>query len=126
MARASMRPSVLFPLFADVTSLPGVGPRIGPLIEPVAGPRLVDLLWHLPTGIVDRRYAPKIMDAEPGRVATMVVRVDSHLLPPPSRRLPYKVRCVDDTGFLHLVYFHAKVDYLKRILPPGETRIVSG
>ncbi|HEX7006323.1 MAG TPA: ATP-dependent DNA helicase RecG, partial [Alphaproteobacteria bacterium] len=120
-----MRPSVLFPLFADVTSLPGVGPRIGPLIERVAGPRLVDLLWHLPTGIVDRRYAPKIMDAEPGRVATMVVRVDSHL-PPPSRRLPYKVRCVDDTGFLHLVYFHAKVDYLKRILPPGETRIVSG
>src|SRR5690606_30592467 len=43
-----------------------------------------------------------------------------------SRRLPYKVRCVDDTGFLHLVYFHANTDYLKRILPPGETRVVSG
>jgi len=120
-----MRPPVLFPLFAAVTSLPGIGPRIGPLIEKVAGPKLVDLLWHLPTGIIDRRYSPKIMEAEPGRIATMVVRIDSHV-PPPNRRLPYKVRCSDETGFLHLVYFHANADYLKRILPPGETRVVSG
>ena len=120
-----MRPPVLFPLFAAVTSLPGIGPRIGPLIEKVAGAKLVDLLWHLPTGIIDRRYSPKIMDAEPGRIATLVVRVDSHLAPP-TRRLPYKVRCSDDTGFLHLVYFHANAEYLQRLLPPGETRVVSG
>ncbi|MGE5146778.1 MAG: ATP-dependent DNA helicase RecG, partial [Candidatus Eiseniibacteriota bacterium] len=90
-----------------------------------AGAKLVDLLWHLPTGIIDRRYSPKIMEAEPGRIATMVVRIDAHIAPP-NRRLPYKVRCVDDTGFLHLVYFHANADYLKRALPEGETRVVSG
>ena len=51
-----MRPPILYPLFAPVTSLPGIGPRIGKLIEKLAGPILVDLLWHLPSGLVDRSY----------------------------------------------------------------------
>ena len=66
-----MRPEILFPLFAPVTKLPGVGPRIVKLVEKCVGTQLVDLLWHLPAGIIDRRYAPTISDAAPGRVATM-------------------------------------------------------
>ena len=61
-----MRPDILFPLFAPVTSLDGIGPRIGSAIERLAGPHVVDLLWHLPNGLIDRRYAPKIGEAEPG------------------------------------------------------------
>ncbi len=120
-----MRPEVLYPLFVPVTSLPGVGPRLGRLIERVAGPHVVDLLWHLPTGLIDRRHAPKVAAAEPGVIATMTVRVDHHQ-PPPNRRLPYKVHCSDETGSLTLVFFHAQPDYLQRILPEGETRVVSG
>ena len=120
-----MRPRILFPLFAPVTSLAGVGPRIGAAIERLAGPHVADLLWHLPGGLIDRRYAPKIAEAEPGRIATLTLEIDRHL-PPPNRRLPYKVRCRDETGFLHLVFFHAKGDYLERTLPVGETRVISG
>ena len=61
MPSTTMRPEILFPLFRPVTALPGVGPRNGKLIEKIAGGRVVDLCWHLPTGIIDRRFAPKII-----------------------------------------------------------------
>ena len=120
-----MRPQSLFPLFAPLTALPGVGPRVGPLLEKLAGEHAVDLCWHLPTGIVDRRHAPHIADAEPGRIVTLTVVVERHL-PGASRRHPYRVRCADETGFLHLVFFHARRDYLEKLLPVGSERIVSG
>ena len=120
-----MRPEILFPLFADPTDLKGVGPKVGKLVEKVAGPHVVDLLWHLPGGIIDRRYAPKIAEAAIGAIATITLRVDKHL-PSRNKRQPYKIQCSDDTGFLTLVFFHARADYLLRILPEGEQRVVSG
>jgi ATP-dependent DNA helicase RecG len=121
-----MRPEILFPLFAPATTLPGVGPRLAPLFERAAGgPHVLDLLWHLPTGLVDRRFTPKIAEAPEGVIATLIVHVDAHFAPRTSR-LPYKVRCRDATGFLHLVFFHAKGDWLMKALPIGSTRVVSG
>ena len=121
------RPEILFPLFAPATSLPGVGPRIGKLIEQVAGVHVVDLLWHLPSGIVDRRFAPPVAEAVPGRVATLTVTIDEHRPPPGgNRRAPWRVWCSDDSGSIQLVFFHAHADYLTKTLPPGEKRIVSG
>ena len=120
-----MRPDILFPLFAPVTTLPGVGPRIGKTIETLAGTQVVDLLWHLPSGLIDRRYAPKIAAAQIGAIATMTVRIEAHS-PPRTKRLPYRVHCSDDTGALDLVFFHAQPDYLERTLPVGASRVVSG
>lgn len=121
------RPEILFPLFAPVTSLPGVGPRIGRLLARIAGEHVVDLLWHLPNGIVDRRFAPPVADAVPGRVATLTVTVDEHRPPPAgNRRVPWKVVCSDDSGLIELVFFHAHTDYLTKALPVGQQRIVSG
>ena len=62
-----MRPEILFPLFAPVTSLKGIGQRFATLVERAAGPRLVDLLWAKPVGVIDRRFSPKLKDAEIGR-----------------------------------------------------------
>jgi len=120
-----MRPEVLFSLFKPVTSLKGVGPRIGKLIETVAGPNTVDLCWLLPSGIIDRRYSPKIAEAETGLVATMVIDVLKHHKPP-NRRMPYKIICGDETGKMSLVFFHAHTDFLSKNLPEGETRVISG
>ncbi len=120
-----MRPELLYPLFVPVSGLQGVGARIAGLIGKLAGSRVVDLIWHFPTGRIDRRYSPKVAETEAGRIATLTVRVDVHM--PPSRpRLPYKVICSDDTGHIVLVFFNARSDYLTKILPTGETRIVSG
>jgi ATP-dependent DNA helicase RecG len=120
-----VRPEILNPLFRSVETLKGVGPRMANAIETLAGGRLIDLCWHLPSGIVDRGYRPLIADASDGRLATITVTVDRHV-PAPTRRLPYKVICHDDSGSLSLVFFHARADYLKRMLPEGGIHIVSG
>lgn len=120
-----MRPAILNPLFADVTALQGVGPKVAALIARAAGPRIVDLVFTLPTGVIDRSARPKIADAEFGSLATLEVLVDRHD-PPHSPRQPYKVIVSDETGFLTLVFFHARADYLKRALPEGERRLISG
>ena len=121
----NMRPDILFSIFAPITGLPGVGPKIGKLIEHLAGPSIVDLLWHLPAGLIDRRYAPKIMEAEEGAIATLTVTVDKHS-PSARRGLPYRIRCSDETGFMTLVFFNGREDYLRKTLPEGEIRVVSG
>lgn len=120
-----MRPYLLNDLFRPVTSLPGLGPRLGKLVEKLAGPYVASLLFHLPCGIIDRRYAPRIAEAQDGRVATLTVTVDSHV-PPLSRRHPYRVRCVDETGVLELSFFHARGDWLEKQYPVGRRIVVSG
>ncbi|MBK8907766.1 MAG: ATP-dependent DNA helicase RecG [Rhodospirillales bacterium] len=120
-----MRPEVLYPLFAEARALPGVGPRVAKLIERLAGQRVVDLLWHLPAGIVDRRYRPAVAAARAGAVATVTVLVRAHQ-PPSSSRYPYKVLCSDPSGVLTLVFFHPRADYLSRALPVGAECVVSG
>ncbi|MGJ3260855.1 MAG: ATP-dependent DNA helicase RecG [Rhodospirillales bacterium] len=120
-----MRPENLFPLFKSVTSLKGVGARTAELIEKVAGPHIIDLLWHLPTDIIDRRYRPKIADAKPDTIATITLRVTKHYAPY-NKRSPYKIVGMDDTGAMNLVFFRARPDYLNKVLPENETRVVSG
>jgi len=120
-----VRPQILFPLFAPVTALPGIGPRLAKLIEKVAGDKVVSLCWHLPTGLVDRRLCATMAEAPTDRVVTLTVTVDGHVKPHNPRQ-PYKVRCRDLSGFLHLVFFNAHTDYLTKALPVGEMRVVSG
>jgi ATP-dependent DNA helicase RecG len=123
--KRALRPEILFPLFAPVTALAGVGPRLGKLIEKLAGPKVVDLCWHLPTGFIDRRFAPKLAEAPEGAIVTVTVTVERHQKPA-HPRLPYRVRCHDETGSLTLVFFNAKRDWLEKTLPVGQVRVVSG
>jgi ATP-dependent DNA helicase RecG len=123
----ALRPTVLNPLFAKVTALKGIGPRLAKLVEKLVGDKVVGLLWHLPSGLIDRRFSPKVGDAPPGEVVTLTVEVLAHSPPPPNnRRVPYRITCGDDTGKIVLVFFHAKGDYLENALPIGETRVISG
>ncbi len=126
-----MRPLLLNPLFAPVTSLSGVGPKQDKLLRYLLGreetPRLVDLLLHLPASVIDRRVRPKIRDAVPGTVVTLEVTVDRHRPSPPrNARAPYLVYASDDTGDVVLTYFRAKADYIEKLLPVGSKRYVSG
>ena len=120
-----MRPEVLFACFSDILSLSGVGPRSRALLSHMGMTRIVHLLWHLPSGLIDRRYRPKIRDAHVGALVTLEVEVVDHVVPA-NKRMPYRVLCKDDTGFVTLVFFKAHRDWLKKQLPIGETRLVSG
>ena len=88
---------------------------------------MLDLLWHLPNGVIDRRAEPTVAEAVPGTIATLKVRVLKHKAPPRGNtRAPYKVQTEDDTGRLDLVFFHAERKFIERQLPVGEERYVSG
>lgn len=121
----NMRPEILFPLFAEINTLKGIGDRSYKPVANLAGSKVVDLLWHLPSGLVDRRYSPKLRDAVPGRICTLKVRVIEHI-PPKSSKQPYRVIVEDDTEPLTLIFFKAYVDSLQRNLPVGEERVISG
>ena len=126
-----MRPALLNPLFAPVTSLAGVGPKQDKLFRYLLGrdetPRLVDLLLHLPASVIDRRARPKIRDAVPGTVVTLEVTVERHRPAPGGRsRAPYLVYASDDSGDVVLTYFRAQPGYVEKLLPVGSRRYVSG
>jgi len=126
-----MRPVLLNPLFAPVTSLSGVGPKQDKLfrylLDRSETPRLVDLLFHLPSSVIDRRARPKIRDAEVGTMVTLEVTVDRHRPAPPGRsRAPYLVYASDDTGDVVLTYFRAQPGFVEKLLPVGARRYVSG
>lgn len=121
-----LRPEVLYKLFRPVTALKGVGGRTAAHLARLEISRVVDLLWHLPTGVVDRRYRPTIATAREGAVATLQVRVLEHQPTPPRGKRPYRVRCADATGEMDLVFFSAQRDYLAEMLPVGEERLLSG
>jgi ATP-dependent DNA helicase RecG len=126
-----MRPPLLNPLFAPITSLAGVGPKQEKLFRYLLGrdqtPRMVDLLLHLPASVIDRRARPKIRDAVPGTVVTLEVTVDRHR-PTPGRnpRAPHLVYASDDTGDVVLTYFRSPPGYVEKLLPVGARRFVSG
>src|ERR1051326_1777280 len=123
-----MRRALLDRLFAPATVLSGIGPQLGRLFERAAGPLVVDLLWHLPVGVVDRRAAPAIGALNPrdwpDAIVTVKARVEGHQ--PGGGRRPYRVLVSDGTGLLALVYFSVKGDYLARLLPVGAERVISG
>jgi ATP-dependent DNA helicase RecG len=119
-----MRPGVLFPLFAPVTRLPGIGPGLEKVLAKLGAERVVDLLWHLPVSIVDRRNTPDSADAQPGQLVTLTLTVHKHERA--AGRRPWRVLCGDSTGFVTLVFFNFQRLDLERMLPRGEQRVVSG
>jgi len=126
-----MRPALLNPLFAPITSLAGVGPKQDKLFRYLLGrdetPRIVDLLLHLPASVIDRRARPKIREAVPGTVVTLEVTVDRHRpTPPRNPRAPHLVYASDETGDVVLTYFRSPPGYVEKLLPVGAKRYVSG
>ena len=129
-----MRPSALNPLFASAQSITGVGPRVDLLLKKalrlppgVSEPRVIDLVWHTPTGVIDRRATPTISTAIPGSIVTLEIRVLKHKPSPRGNtKAPYKVMVEDETGRLELIFFHAEHSFVTRQLPVGEVRFVSG
>ena len=121
-----MRPEILYPLFADISSLKGMGPKSLKYMENLlGGRRIIDLLFHLPSNIVDRSYRPKLANAIVGKICTIKVKVVEHI-PPKTRQHPYRVVVEDDTEQLTLIFFKVYADSIAKNLPIGATKIISG
>ncbi|HFC05316.1 MAG TPA: DEAD/DEAH box helicase, partial [Rhizobiales bacterium] len=131
-----MRPQKLNPFFTGVTRLKGIGAKVEKTLAKLVRPgtddtslivRYIDILLHLPTGLIDRRKRPTINNLPMEGIVTVEVTIGAHKIPPRhNKRVPYRVECFDDTGTLSLVFFHVHGDYLQRQLPVGEKRFISG
>jgi len=120
-----MRPDILFPMFADISTVSGIGPRSADLLDKAVGRRIRDVVLTPPSGLVERIKLPAISSAVDGDMVVLKVTIDKHS-PGATRRLPYRVFVSDDSGELELTFFHARPDYLLRILPPGGDVVISG
>lgn len=119
-----MRPEILFALFAPSSSLKGVGPRLAPLLDKLAGPRVRDVLFLVPQRLV-RRTPARVADAAEDAAQIFDLIIDNYIAPARSNQ-PWRVRAHDDTGFIHLTFFGGYGASLEKQHPPGSRRAVSG
>jgi len=119
------RPEALFPLFAQLEGLEGIGPKTARLFAGLGVEHPRDLLFLLPQGGVDRRRRESVRDVVPPEVVTVEVEVGAHL-PARQRGRPYRVIVRDALQEFQLVFFHARGDYLQKLLPTGQRRLISG
>ena len=120
-----MNSESLYQLFRPLDTLKGIGPKLKSRLKYLVGNYVIDLIWHLPNGFVDRSYRPNINDAEVGRVASIQCKVIKHT-PSFRRNIPYRVMCEDNTGKINLVWFNSRKDYLEKLLPLNKEIIISG
>ncbi len=127
------RPSILDPLFRSLHSIKGVGPQLGSLLTRFFGAPegqeaiALDLLMHMPAGVIDRRRMEGIARAVHNNVATLKLHIDRHQPPPKDKpQVPHRVFAHDETGEIQLVYFRAQGGWVEKLLPVGEERYVSG
>jgi len=121
-----MRPQILNPLFCSLESLKGIGAKYFKLVSNlIGGTKVVNLLWHLPYNVVDRTYTCPIRRIEAGKIWTGIVQISEHL-PPQKKGQPYRVICEDETGDIVLNFFKFYKDSLKKQLPVGAQKLISG
>ena len=120
-----MRPEILNPLFAEAEDLPGVGPKVAKLLKRLDISRVVDLLYHLPSGVIERVRVPAASAAMLGRNVILEL-TPYQTREPRSGRGPTRIFAADrDGNTISLVYFN-NPGWAKKSLPMNEPRIVSG
>lgn len=120
-----MRPSILYPLFAPIETLNGIGKSYSQLLNNLCGNKVIDLLKHFPSSLIDRRCTVKLNMAENGKIWTGKIRVVEHY-PPKTKKQPYRIIVEDETDQLILVFFKIYQQTITQQFPVGSEKIISG
>ena len=122
-----MRPDLLNPLFAEITALKGVGAGLAKPLDRLGLHRVVDILFHLPTGVIHRHRTNALMMSDAGRTIAITLTPQNYQQSARSGRGPFRIWASDAGGeMVALVYFGGHPGYAKKLLPLGETKLVSG
>jgi len=121
-----MRPDILNPLFAEVEALKGVGPTLAKPLARLGLARAIDLLFHLPTGWIDRKAVTELDEADVGRIIVVTVTPTEYRMSG-SARAPARVVARDTAGnVVSLVFFGGSSGWAKKQLPLGEAKTIAG
>ena len=118
-----MRPEKLTPIFNNIASIKGIGPKSQKLFKNIIGEKLIGLLWHLPYNIIKRKKHENILDAKINSIVTLKIKINKHN-PSRFKRQPYRVNCICGNIPIDIVYFYARHPYIKSILPQDEERYI--
>lgn len=121
----SGRPEILFPLFAELESLPGIGPKSARNLEAAGQHSPKDLVLTLPVNGIDRRILATLEGVAPPQTVTIEVEIGRHH-PPRQRGRPYRIDATGAGVALQIIYFHARREWLEAEYPEGANRIISG
>ena len=120
-----MRPIVLYPIFAQLVSIGGIGAKTASFYKKLGCETIRDLIFHLPVNIIDRSKRVSLDNAESGKIHTLCVTILGHNKPDRKSR-PYVISATDGTNTINITYFNAKGDYLEQMYPNGSEIIISG
>jgi ATP-dependent DNA helicase RecG len=121
-----LRPDILHPLFTEIEALKGVGPALAKPLARLGLAKVRDLLFHMPTGWIDRKTVAELDEADVGQVVTTMVTPTDYRMGG-SARAPARVLAMDAGGnVVALVFFGGGSGYAKKLLPLGEPRAISG
>ncbi|MGD9812046.1 MAG: ATP-dependent DNA helicase RecG [Sphingobium sp.] len=119
-----MRPAILNPIFTEVEALKGIGPQLTKPLKKLGIARVVDALFHLPTGTILRRYVHALQPSDVGSVVAVELNAIDYRQ---GGRGPFRVEALDREGnHVSLVYFGGQPGWARKLLPLGEWRLVSG
>ena len=119
------RPEILFPLFAELETLGGIGEKTAKALGTLGIELPRDLLFWLPHAGTDRKFRASITEVLPGDMATVEVDVVQHR-PGRTKTAPYRIEVRDTLTAFELVFFHANGPWLSKKLPDGSKRVISG
>ena len=122
----AMRPEILNPLFAELTDLKGIGPALAKPLARLGLDRIVDALFHLPTGTIERKPVTELDEADIGRIVVVTLTAQDYRSGG-SSRAPFRVQAFDLAGnHVNIVYFGRNTGWAKKLFPLGEARRVAG
>ena len=120
-----MRSNKINPLFASISTLPGIGIKLEALFNKLIGSKLINLLWHLPYNVIKRNMHDNIHDAQINSLVTIKIKVIKHL-PSRFKKQPYKVCCMCNDTPIDIIFFNARHPVIKSILPIEKEKFISG
>lgn len=122
-----MRPDILNPLFTEIGLLKGVGAALAKPLARLGLAWAVDVLFHLPSGVIERQMVEKLDDAALGSHVSLVVTPTHYESRGAGSRAPFRVQAMDVAGdYVSLTYFGPAATYAKKLLPLGEAKRVAG
>ena len=120
------RPSFLYPLFSEITLIPGIGPKTFKLLENKIGKKVIDLLFHLPHTVINRLDNLDLKHCPTNSIITKKILITKHISNFYNSKRPYKLIGHCENFEIEIVFFNYKGQYIEKNFPVNSVVIVSG